>query len=343
MWKVEQDSNHVTLINSKFGSTTYQLEGIDLPELSDYSFAVWHALPTAMLSGRDIEIDGRVDPAVVTNAEKLSGVWSMWMPGQLRAVKVHATNLEAPKRGDRPAVVLYSGGVDSTYHLLSRRLPSYVLTVHGMDYKPDDNQHFRALIAKTQPLLDMLDCQRITMRTNVTRYGKAAITHGFTLAGCASLLSDLFASAEIAADYTWEQDLMVWPWGTNHVTNRYFRGSDWAVETVSSDVSRTEKIEEIAKNKLACEAISFCTDRGSRPHNCGRCPKCVRTKLMFLVTGGAVPPIFMENTYSPSMVGKIDMKNRKDRAFFADIYMHAVAKGREQYVPGLGAQLERVL
>ena len=136
--------------------------------------------------------------------------------------------------------------------------------------------------------------------------------------------------------------MMSWPWGTNHVTNRYFSGSDWALKTVTSDFSRTEKIEAIAASKMACDAISFCTDSKSRPDNCGRCAKCVRTKLMFLIATDSIPPIFTDNTYHPSMLGRIDVKKRKERAFFADIYAQAVARGREQHVPGLGAKLERV-
>jgi hypothetical protein len=345
MWKAEQDGNQVRLTSGNGRLINYQVEGVELPQLSDHSFVVWHALPTAMLTGRDIEIDGPVDPVVIANGEKLSRIWAMWSPGVLRPVKIAASKVVSPQRSERAVVALYSGGVDSTYHLISAHkldLPSHALTIHGMDYKPDNDNKFRALIEKTDPLLKNFGIRRITIRTDVTRYGKAGILHGFTLAGCASLLSDVFGTAQIAADYTWEQDMMSWPWGTNHVTNRYFAGSDWSVRTVTSDFSRTEKIGAIAASKMACDAISFCTDSKSRPYNCGRCAKCVRTKLMFLIATDSIPPIFTDNTYRPAMLGRINLKKRKERAFFADIYSHAVARGREQYVPGLGAKLEVV-
>lgn len=345
MWKVQQDGHQVRLTSSNGRSISYHIDGIELPQLSDHSFVVWHALPTAMLTGRDIEIDGSVDPVVIANGEKLSRIWAMWCPGVLRPVKISASNAVSPDRGKRGVLALYSGGVDSTYHLISAQkvdLPSYALTIHGMDYKPDNDNKFRALIEKTEPLLENFGIRRITVRTDVARYGKAGILHGFTLAGCASLLADGFDAAQIAADYTWEQDMMSWPWGTNHVTNRYFAGSDWSVRTVTSGFSRTEKIEAIAASKMALDAISFCTDSKSRPYNCGRCAKCVRTKLMFLIATNSIPPIFTDNTYRPAMLGRINLKKHKERAFFADIYAQAVARGREQYVPGLGAKLAAV-
>lgn len=46
---------------------SYQVEGLELPQPSNHSFAVWHTLPTAMLTGRDIEIDGPVDPVVIAH------------------------------------------------------------------------------------------------------------------------------------------------------------------------------------------------------------------------------------------------------------------------------------
>ncbi len=344
MWKVEQHGNQIKL-SDRGQAISYQVEGLELPQLADHSFAVWHTLPTAMLTGRDIEIDGPVDPVVIANGEKLARVWSMWSPGVLQPVKIHASKVVAPQRGKRSVLAFYSGGVDSTFHLMAspkEDLPSRALTIHGMDYKPDNDRNFLALVKKTEPLLKHFGIERVTIKSDVAQYGKATILHGFTLAGCASLLSDVFGTAQIAADYTWEQDMMSWPWGTNHVTNRYFAGSDWSLKTVTSDFSRTEKIEAIAANKMACDAISFCTDSKSRPVNCGRCQKCVRTKLMFLIATDQILPIFTDNSYQPSMLGRIELEKRKERAFFADIYMQAVTRDRERYVPGLGAKLRRV-
>jgi hypothetical protein len=345
MWKVEQNANRVVLTSPKGDRTTYHVEGVDLPELSDHSFAIWHALPTAMLRGEDILIDGPIDPVAAVNAEKLSRIWAMWMPIDFRPVRlVDGARMLPPKRGPRERMLFYSGGVDSTYHLISRpkEQKTHALTIHGMDYKPDDETRFRALLKKTQPLLTQWNGRRVTIRTDVTRYRNAWVFHGFTLAGCAMLVSDLFETAELAADHTWEQDLMVGPTGTNHVMNRYLHGSDWRLETVSGDVTRTEKVAAIAKNQIACRALSFCTDKSIRPDNCGRCSKCVRTKAMFMVTSGILPPIFLDATFTPSMLDGIDLRDRVEQAFFADIYLSALSNDTEHHVRGLGQRLRAV-
>jgi hypothetical protein len=340
MWKVEQNANRVVLIDPKGPSTTYHVEGVELPELTDHSFAVWHALPATMLRGEeDIVIDGPIDPVAAANAETLSRIWAMWMPMHFRPLRlVSGARTIAPSRGARERLLFFSGGVDSTYRLISQpRLPkAYALTIHGMDYRPDDEARFRALLEKTQPLLEEWNGHRVTIRTDVTKYGNATVFHGFTLAGCAMLLSDLFETAELSADHTWEQDLMAGPSGTNHVTNRYLRGSDWRLESVSGDVTRTEKVAAIAKNETACRSISFCTDKTVRPHNCGRCAKCLRTKAMFMVTSGIVPPIFLDAAFAPSMLDRIDLRSRNEQAFYADIYLSALANGTEHVVQRLG-------
>jgi hypothetical protein len=258
-WSVAQDGNAITLGADDETRFAYEVDGVDLPPLGDLSFAVWHALPSSMLLGRDILIDGPVDPAVMENAERLSRIWSLWKPGELRPVTVKASTAERPKRPERPALVFYSGGVDSTYYLTSKgrcETMGHVLTIHGMDYRPENDTGFQALVDKTGPFLQALNYRRVTIRTDAAKQGRADVMHGMTLSGCADLLSNLFGSAELAADYTLEQEMMVWPWGTNHVTNRFLRGSDWRIDSVSGDVSRTEKVAALASQPLALQALS---------------------------------------------------------------------------------------
>ena len=336
--RVEQRGNTVTLDGAAV-PIEYIVDGIDLPPINEMSFAVWHLLPTAMRKGQDLHIEGCVDAATLANAERLARAWAMWVPGRYHRVKVSADTTARSSRPDRPrdSLIFFSGGIDSSYHMLERGPRSeagYVLTMLNEAYA--SRAALDQLAEKTAPLLAHLNYRRIAVRTNARDFCKpAALMHGFTLAGCAFLLSDLFPDVELAADYSWEQDVLVFPWGTNHVTNRYFASSDFAVHSVTADVTRTEKMPLIAASDVAQKAVSFCVNKAARPHNCGRCTKCVRTKGMFLASTGALPPSFRDVTWRASDLLNTDMSNRKDRTFMFDLYDYAKRHDRLHLLPGI--------
>ena len=148
----------------------YEVEGMEMPRGSDASFAVWALLPRAMEGGFDLQIHQPVDPVLATNAERLSRIWEMWVPRRYRSVKVSHKGEWSRNRPSRlPQVDLYSGGVDSTFSILQLADPNkrgYALTVDGLDYRDHWAERFSQLIAKTDPLLERLNYQRIIVRTN---------------------------------------------------------------------------------------------------------------------------------------------------------------------------------
>jgi len=343
-FRVEQTGN---LVKVRGGDLTisYEVSGVDLPQFSDVSFAVWNLMPTAMASGSSIHIRGTVDPRVIVNAEKLSQIWEMWMPGTYRQVKVSADEVRPTVKAARKQdIVFFSGGVDSTFYLLergARPTPGFVLTIHGTDYLYDDTDRFLKLVDKTTPLLRHLNYRRVVIRTNVMKVSRpAGLMHGFMFAGCAFLLSDLFEQAVIAADGTWEEDMMGFPWGSNHVTNRYLVGSNFGLTTASAEWGRTEKVEAIAENKLARESVSFCINYEKRPHNCGKCIKCIRTKAMFFAATGSCPDIFLDNSLTEADIEGVDLTSRKEYSHFAGVYFAARARGNLGKIPTLETRFE---
>ena len=307
-----------------------------MPRGADASFAVWALLPRAMEGGFDLKIRRPVDPLLARNAERLSSIWEMWVPRRYRSVRVSGEGEWSRNRPGRlPRVDLYSGGVDSTYSILELADASkrgYALTVDGLDYRDHWAERFPQLIAKTDPLLEKLNYQRIIVRTNAN-YDPINLTHGFTLASCVFLLSDIFETGTIAADRTPAQDMVTFPWGTNCVTNPYFSGSDFAMHTVC-DVSRVEKLAAIADSGVGLPYLSFCRKHKVMPSNCGRCGKCIRTKAMFVAAIGRVPEIYLDNTFDEDLMKRIELDGR-ERAHVLDLYNYAREHGRIDAVPGL--------
>ncbi len=337
---VTQDGNRID-IHSDGLDAFFAVEGISLPPNADSSFAIWGLLPLAMGEGFDLRINQPIDPQVAANAEILSRIWEMWVPSRYRSVRVSGgggwSRVQYPRL---PLVQLFSGGIDSTFSVLRDRDPEgngFAATVCGVDRIQEDN--VARLVDKTEPLLKSLDYRRVIIRNSVHRE-PSALTHGFTLASCLFLLSDLFEEGTIAADSTYAEDMGTFPWGTNHVTNDYFAGSDFSVRTVGADVRRTEKIAAIAAAGLDPHSLSFCRNRHTLPANCGTCRKCTRTKAMFLVATGSIPDIFVDESFNATLM-KRTFQKYSDRVHLFDIYFQAKDRGVVNKVPGLAALMEK--
>ena len=269
-FRISQNGNVIDLSGGNM-SISYSVNGVELPELTDMSFAVWHLLPLAMRSGSTIHIDGPVDPLTCENAERMSRTWEMWRPADFKAVKVTAL-APLPRSGNRQdEVFMFSGGVDSSYMLLTR----------GRRQTP----------------------------------------------------GDVFKSAGFAADLSREQDLVMFPWSLNHVTNSYFKSRDFSCSAVDDDVTRAQKVQALAGNPVALSSVSFCVDKSVRPLNCGKCRKCVRTKAMFVGMTGSIPDgVFLDA--SPPVVSGSDMLG-DERVFLIDLFQRTRENGRLRDVTGL--------
>jgi hypothetical protein len=339
LFNLSQDGNRIDLKGDGL-ELFFEVEGANLPPNADPSFAVWALLPCAMEEGFDLHINSPIDPRVAANAEYLSRIWAMWVPGRYRSIKVGgAGDWKRAKRDRLPLIHLYSGGIDSTYALFKQQDTSqhrYALTVCGVDQIDDDNMPL--LVGKTEPSLKKLGYKRLIVRTNAHRE-PFAYTNGMTLASCAFLLSDLFDAGCIAADLTPWEEMAVFPWGANSVANEYFAGSDFAVKTVGGSATRTEKIFERLEAGVDPNWWSFCRNRKVLPGNCGVCRKCVKTKAMLLLATGNFPDIFVDKRFDEALVMDT-LQNYSDRIQVFDVYFKAVERGMVEQVPGLAALID---
>lgn len=311
-------------------------------------FAVWFFLPIAMRTGRDLRVEGKGSEETIKNARRISEIWESWLPHHFNSVNVsfHATS--SRPRGEtskKRSLCFYSGGIDSTHALLTRYRAGEeqtLLTVHGMEYRADDADKFSAFKNKIAPFSRLVGNRHIFVRTNAyATYNKlkvnlpgAHFSHIFALAGSAFLFSESYNDILIAADYRLDQQFIAYPWGSNSATNAYFDDGSTRLSTLDDDLTRTDKVPLILSSEEALSSVTFCTSYQSRPDNCGRCQKCMRTKLMFLVSSGAVPKIFSDTSIPSDWYRKFDLKKRYQRAFLLDIMTCAKRNSRISQLPG---------
>ena len=314
------------------------------PYVTYADFAAWLCLPVAMKEGKDLVIHGSGTQITKENAEKLSDVWSSWLPSQYSMINVSFDTYRLPqnKSDIKRSLMCFSGGVDSTYSFITNDFGDVtpdLLTVQGMDYSVNDSTRFNEATIKTNLLVGELSRERLFVKSNAYDiYRKYKIggqlCHVFLLTSVGFMFSDSYKNLLLAADHSYYQQFEVFPAGSTFATNRYFNSGDFKLETHGEDVTRAEKLAHITKTPNALLSISFCKNRKVRPHNCGVCSKCLRTKYMFLASIGRIPEEPFLDSSIPSFKSlKFSKHQSLSDSYIKDTYKVAFRSGNLDKVP----------
>lgn len=327
----------------------FEVQGRDDFSSISNTFALWICLPIAMSLNRDLHILGQVSPTALSNAKRLIEIWFAWRPDLFHVINVSAEHpIETAYARQQGEILLYSGGADSTYALITHYLHKdsqvAALTIQGMDYDADDTVRFNALLSRIRPLRDLAINEHYIARSNaaeiMARYGiHGDCGHGFQLFGSLFLFEDSYRNGSIAADCTKQIEMLICPWGTSSLTNPLFASNQFHINTLDLDLGRPEKLAALSTSQMALQCVSFCKKRKIRPDNCGVCSKCTRSKAMFLAETGRIPEMFLDNSFSETMLLDIDLSNRGERGSAMDLISSAARNGRLSLFPQLTARL----
>ena len=249
-----------------------------------------------------VRIEGQPCPMLAEGLRTAHAWWASWGGIDLRApiIETSAQGRSRTPTSPRRAVACLSGGVDSLHMLMRNRRvyrqddPAYVraaLIIHGFDIgkraRDPENERFRMVVRRLEPVAAEAGLRLIPCRTNLrhlpskpdfwaSRHNGAALAavgHAATLAP-----AFLFIGA------------------THHVTNPFPMGTHFAVDghfssqrvTVIHDGSRyfrIDKVRDLAGWPTALAALRVCHEAQGDEANCGRCEKCLRTRLELLAAG----------------------------------------------------------
>lgn len=262
--------------------------------------------PRAMHGGQDLHIDGPVSWSVLAGIEEYVDAWTSWLPALYKPFRLHAEEV-VDDRGDGAGphagagVIAWSGGVDSTYALVANdhaeRGPRKVdlvaaVQIHGFDIALDDRAAFDRSLTGTAPLLAARGIEHVAVRTNWHDEMCPDWEMSF-FAGFASLLhlfADRASTALMAPDNPYQHPRLVW--GSNPITNRMLASRRFRFAAPGSATLRVEKCRAIGAIPEVRSHLRVCWQGDHRGANCGRCEKCVRTKLAFVVAGhGTLPAL----------------------------------------------------
>jgi hypothetical protein len=259
--------------------------------------------PLAALHGESrVRIERSPCPMLVEGLRTAHAWWVSWGGMDPRPPKI-----ESPARGrgrhltaPRRAVSCLSGGVDGLHTLMHNRRqyregdPAYIreaLFIHGFDIgkrqRDPENERFRAALRRLEPVAAEAGARLIPCRTNLRhlpskpdfwtyRHNGAALA----AVGHAAILGQAFffvgASHHVANPV---------PMGSHPSVDGLFSSQRVTVIHDGGRFSRLEKVRDLASWPTAIAALRVCPTRLEDEANCGRCEKCLRTRLELLAAG----------------------------------------------------------
>ncbi len=260
--------------------------------------------PLAAVHGEArIRVEGGACPMLVEGLRTAHAWWSSWggMPAPAPEIETSSSGCaEIASTGPRRGAAFLSGGIDGLHMLMRNRLlyrpddPAYIrkaLFIHGFDIgkraRAPENERFQTALNRLKPVTDETGLRLVMCRTNLrhlpSKPGFWANRHnGAALAavGHATLLGPAFLF--IGGTYDVANPV---PVGSHAAVDGLFSSQRIAIIHDGARFTRLDKVRDLASWPTALAVLRVCPESGETEVNCGRCEKCLRTRLELLVAG----------------------------------------------------------
>lgn len=277
--------------------------GLPSPVVLD-SLLVGHLLWAAKL-GQNLVVHGAISRGGLFNLGQLLEIRRCLSPQRYpRPIELIPETVTSPRPCGDPglAIAALSAGLDSTFTVVrhARRLAgeaSYrlggVVMIHGFDAKLDQADQFAAMRRRVEPLARWLDLPLYTVVTNSKRVGGGSVWPHSAIPLTAAALS-LFSGRCGVGLVSGAAPHGSPRFGVSHpgVLDALISNDAFHVVTDGGAFGRTDKIEALLPFPEVLEGIKVCWEGSDPSRNCGRCQKCVMTRLNFLAAGMPNPPCF---------------------------------------------------
>ena len=266
--------------------------------------------PLAAVYGESrVRIEGQPCPMLVEGLLTAHLCWASWggMSTPAPAIESLPRGSARHAAGERRGVVFLSGGVDSLHALMRNRRvyreddPAYMrdaLFIHGFDIgkraRDPELEHYRMVLRRLAPVAAETGLRLIPCRTNLRHLPSpqgfwlyrhngaalAAVGHAVALRP-----TNLFiASSQPVGNAV--------PLGSHPAVDGLYSSQRVSVIHEGGRFSRLEKVRDLAHWPTALAALRVCGENVNNQANCGRCEKCLRTRLDLLAAGIDEPPAF---------------------------------------------------
>lgn len=296
--------------------------GMSLPDPTDSDAYLLACLLPAMKCGANIHVRGSVSRALLANLVDLQDVWAKWCPDLYSRVSVEADAVRQNEHLAEGAVAAFSGGADAqfTAYRHAKGLAGHAnqslragVFIHGFDIPLTDVDGFSRAAENARRALDDIGLNLNIVRTNVREVSGVNWEH-YAGTGLAATLNNfkIVAGAGLIASGE-PYDALVEPWASHPMTDPLLSSGDFRIIHDGAGYSRSEKIKILAPWMEGVRQLRVCWVGEDVGRNCGKCEKCVRTRLNFLLAGVANPECF-DTPLTKSMLGSVALSSEPARA-----------------------------
>lgn len=308
----------------------------DIPEPTVLDGFVGGMIFYVMKTGLPLHVQGSMSRAALRNLYEYQSVWARWKPESYKQVEIIPSSIveRITSKPDK-AISAYSGGVDSIFTALRHRLgwlgnASYPLQagllVQGFDIPLANTAQFNQLIERIQPFADEVGITFKKMRTNMREVSGQywGDSHLVQLACCLHNFSHEFDSALIGSGQPY--NALILPDGTTPITDHLLSGAQMNIVHDGAAYARSEKVAAISKHATAIKVLKVCWEGADAAANCGKCEKCMRTRMNLAASGLMSPPCFA-TPFDPAMIPRINIKNAIQLNEWSTLYRYVKERG----------------
>lgn len=303
----------------------------------------------AMFEQRKIIVNGSVSRLLLRNIKEFQGCWTKWLPDLYSIVEINVDHVRKEKEPiNSDSICAFSGGVDATFSVwrnykqrnsVEAYKIRYCSFVHGFDIPLSDNEAFSRAYKTASETLNDINIELIPMQTNFRELSKVNWEHSHPNA----LISGLYNLKSIAGTCiigsSGSYDHLVLPWGSNPITDHLLSSENFSIIHDGATHNRIEKVQEISQWKIGTNNLRVCWEGSLKDRNCGKCEKCLRTKLNFLLTENYIPECFPDYKEKVNLKG-IRTWNKGCNSDWISIYDYAKQNGADKK---LLSQIKKVI
>jgi hypothetical protein len=259
-----------------------------------------------MRYGIALRVHGRVSPSLLRNLEEFQQAWASWYPGLYRRVEILAEEETEtpPTEIGRPALVAFSGGVDSSFtayrhaHGIGTRFPRKLraaVMVHGLDIPLEEPEMFKEAFERSRRMTESIGLKLIPIVTNFKELTPQwTHSYGTALASCMMLLSGGYSEGLVGQGLAYDHYEHL-PEGSNPLTDAFLSNGRFRTIPDGGGFHRAEKIRAMLHWQAFLENMRVCWSGPQKDRNCCVCEKCIRNILTFRALGQPLPACFTQD------------------------------------------------
>lgn len=290
----------------------------NLPMLKDdncdsYLLAI---LLLAMQENANIKVHGSVSKELLANLTELQYIWNRWSPESYFLVDITVDDIRENEARQDGAVFAFSGGVDAQFTAYrhatgkagySTQQQRAAILVHGFDIPIDDIEGISGAAKKAAKTLESIGVDLLVVKTNLKSLKMDwEHSHGLAVAAVLSGLSMYAGTGMLGSGEPYES--LETPWGSHPMTDPLFSSGSFRMIHDGAGFSRSEKVKVLAEWDAGIKNLRVCWEGELKDSNCGKCEKCIRTRLNILLAGIANPQCF-STPLDKSLFKPIVLKN----------------------------------